>query len=105
MIEVGQTLWFVPTSRRSIALDVKVAKVGRKWAYLTNRDRVCMRTLDVDGGNCSSPGRCYLSREHYEEARVNDAAWRGLEDAMRYTRRPENVTAEQINQARRLLGL
>lgn len=70
-LKVGQQLWFVPRERRSSQPKfVTVTKVGRDWAYVSghrHNSRVSLVSLDIDGGEYASPGRCYLNREEYEQ--------------------------------------
>lgn len=60
-------VYYVPTGRRGAgACDIIVEKVGRKWAYLSNGRRVEIGQTAVDGGQYSSPGRIYASKDVYE---------------------------------------
>ena len=82
---------------------VRVGKVGSKWARLEHGNyRVNLETLDINDGNYSSPGRCYLSVEHYEQEQRRLAAWRELCNCVRsFERPPSHLTAEEIE---RVLG-
>jgi hypothetical protein len=102
-LTVGQELWLVPD--RGLARAVKVVKVGRKWADLDNRGRVDMATMALDGGEYSSPGRCYLSRDEHDrevELRIAWAYFAGLVCDHRRTP-PEGVSVSQIENAQRAL--
>ena len=71
-LKVGQKLWMVYSDhRRGHSHEVTVEQVGRKWAYLDkfNKSRIYIASLKVDGGEYSSPGQCYLSKEDYEKER------------------------------------
>jgi hypothetical protein len=68
-IQVGQEILFVPhryQSRDKPKLMV-VETVGTRWAQLEGGPRFDIETLEVDGGNYSSPGSVKLSSALYEE--------------------------------------
>lgn len=83
-LTVGQKLWFVYSDRRrGNSLELTVTKVGRKWASTCSSGwpesyRINIETLRADGGQYTSPGRAYLSREAYEAELAVDTAWRNL---------------------------
>lgn len=112
-LTIGQELWFVPNDRRSDPFLVIVHKVGHKWAGVTygrtGRDwgRINIETLRMDGGEYPSPGRCYLSKAHYDLEMAREIAWSRIRHAMRnhYGDPPKTVTTEQIIQAAQLLGI
>jgi hypothetical protein len=112
---VGQKLLFVREDRLAIsyqrgrnetidqATELTVERLGRKWARCGSY-RVHRYTLDVDGDGYGSPGRCYLSREHYAAEKAADRAWRALSTKLLH--RPDNgPSAEAIRQAAALLGV
>lgn len=88
------------------ATEITVERIGRKWAHCSPGYRVDRHTLAVSGEGYSSPGRCYLSREHYAAEKAADAAWRAfLARVHSIYRRPPGLTAEAIRQAMDVLGL
>ena len=103
-LEVGQELWYVPSDTRREAKAVIVTKVGRKWATLDNHNRVDMETMDVDGGNYSSPGTCYLDRKAYEEQCRANKLFMEFYRKLGYCVK-RGVTAEDILQAAKLLHI
>lgn len=108
MLQVGQTLWFVPRVRHlGQPQEVTVAKVGRKWAELDGRrGRIAVETLAMDGGEYASPGRCYLSREAWESEVALREVWRAFQRQVeRRGSPPEGVTEDTIRQAVTLLRL
>jgi hypothetical protein len=108
MLQVGQTLVFVPSSRRGQPTEVTVTKVGRRWADIEPPyiGRVDIDTLSVDGGNHSSPGRCYLSMEDYETEKATNQAWLDFWRTIdRKHSRPKGVTVEVIHNVVEILGL
>jgi hypothetical protein len=105
-LTVGQTLWYVPRELRfQKPSEVTVQKIGRKWAQVDYRLRIDVQTLIADGGDYSSPGRCYLSREEYEAELARRDAWRDFCKLLRWSRQPRAATIEAIEQAQILLGL
>jgi hypothetical protein len=108
MLTVGQTLIFVPSERRRgiDPVEVTVEKVGRKWAAISNRRRIGIGDLAADGGQYSSPGRCYLSREEYDGKVRAESAWRALSRAIdQRWNPPEGVSVAKIEAAAKMLGL
>lgn len=70
-LKVGQSVFYVPNHRYGTPAYVKVQKVGRKWATLDNRVRIEIESGVADGGEYSSPGAAYLSKDDYlSEVRV-----------------------------------
>ena len=63
-LSVGQKLYFVSNVRYKKNAVVEIVKIGRKYAYLDNGDRIDDR-LRVDGNGYNSPGKCYLSKRQY----------------------------------------
>ena len=101
--KVGQALYYVPANRRDAPASLTIEKVGRKW-LTTDGPRINAATLYADGGNYSSPGHCYLSREDYERHRADEAQWVVLRDAVgRAWRVPDGVDAATIRQAMAML--
>lgn len=102
--EVGQSLWWVPAQRRGTPHAVNIKAVGRKWLQLDNHERVDIKTLFADGGDYSSPGRCYLSEEAWRADVALCVAWDELRLTMsRHYVPPDGVTMSQIQNARRSL--
>lgn len=109
---VGQELFWEASdafSRRkgNTTKMVTIAKVGRQWLALSDGHRIDAVTLLADGGDYSSPGRCFLSREDWDAHNANKNrfdAWIDLRVKMPNCV-PENVSAEDIAKARHLLGL
>lgn len=103
---VGQKLWWVPSNRHGSNREVGVTKVGRKWAQLSNHHRIDVQTLVADAGEFSSPGTCYRDQAEYEAAAALERAWSRLrQDISLAYQRPEQVSLENIEAARSLLGL
>lgn len=100
-LSVGQELWFVHRERRSGAPHaVVVTKVGRKWAQLDRGGyRIDVNTLAADGGNYTSPGRCWINRETWEAEEVRQDAWSNLRSYFdhRWTA-PAGISTAQIRE-------
>ena len=94
--------WLYVVWNRRGAHNARVGKVGRKWITLDTGDRVDLDTLEINDGNYTSPGRCYLSQEHYDRKKRRASAWSGLKFFVRdYDRPPSHLTTEAIE---RVLG-
>lgn len=108
-LEVGQKLWLVLSRNSSHQQEVTVTKVGRKWATLDHGYRpyrIDKESMEVDGGQYMSPGRCHLSRDEYERAKKRGDDWSSLLSAIRNRwSPPPRATSESIAEARKLLGL
>lgn len=107
--EEGQELVYVPCrignqSAREHRV-VRVVKTGHKWIYISNGQRICRQSLRADGGNYSSPGRCYWSLEDYQKERDTITAWDALKTSVRNQQSvPAGLTSDQIQRAMKMLG-
>ena len=104
MLTVGQKLWCVPSQRRGSPHEVTVEKVGRKWANIGYRDRIDIETLRIDGGEYSSPGTCYVSKQAYEDEIKLGQAWEAFRRSIDYST-PKGITIERIQEAQKILGI
>lgn len=108
-IQAGQKLWCVVDFRHGRNInppsqnEVVVRKVGRKYADLDSGERLILDTMTLDGGQYTSPGKCYLSKEAYDSAEGATLAWRHLKNAMGGWKAPAGVTIADIEAARALL--
>jgi hypothetical protein len=102
---VGQKLIYVPNFKRGAKpYEVTVERVGRKWAYLANNQGRIDSDLHADGGNYSSPGRCYGSWTEYEETTALYKAWGEFKaDIQRKLYPPDTI--EDISVARMALKI
>lgn len=102
----GMTLFYVPSGRRHAQpYEVTVERVGRKWAYLAgNNGRIDIDTLQADGDDYSSPGRCYGSREEWEATTERRQVWDRLRRGMPYGP-PESVSTEDLKAIAVRLGV
>lgn len=107
MLSVGQTLWMVPSARYAgPPCEVTVTRVGRKWAEISRGGyRIDKTTLYIDGGDYSSPGRCYLTRAEHDNEVAMQRAWDALRNLVerKYTP-PDGMTVEAIRAALVALG-
>ncbi len=104
-LTVGQTLYWVPYSHRGQHSFVSVEKIGRKWAHLSNHNRIELETLRADSGDHSCPGQCWLSKEAHDAEKSRADAWHELLRKLRYMAPPAGVTTDDIAAARKLLRL
>ena len=105
-LTVGQTLYWVPSDLRwGKPKNVQVEKIGRRWAALSTGRRIDVETMWADGGEFSSPGMCWMSKEAYEAHHARALAWGRLATALRNLSPPAGVTADDIAAARKLLRL
>ena len=107
-LTVGQTLWYVPTAwggGQRPGCEVTVTKIGTRWATLDWPGRIDKRTWRADGGEYSSPGRCYLSREHHDAHQRTEKVWNALAKRIQYANVPVDATEAKIHQAAALLGI
>lgn len=101
-----QVVWYVPWHGNP--RNMTVSKVGRKWAATEERPdlKILIGTDEVHVPNFGRVGTIYLSREAREEQARLSAAWDDVrKDLYGKVTRPDAVTVEDINAARRLLGL
>lgn len=106
MIEVGQKLWCAYNQRYNQNEFAEVVKVGRKWIELSNRRRADKTTLIIDGGQYSSPGKCHISKEAYEEDQERLCRWDEFRKKISSIYHcPDNVTIEKIDRALEVLWM
>lgn len=104
-ITEGKSLWWVASNNAKTQCAVTVTKVGRKWATLSNGNRIDIGTLVADGGQYVSPGQCYESQQVYEQAMALHLAWQKLTRDVRDMQRPAHMTIEKIAEIRTLLSI
>lgn len=103
---VGQKLWCVMDRNRRHEFEVEVTKVARKWVSIGKRygdgpPRDCGRfQIDgshLDGGQWSSPGRVWPSKEAWETYRDLEKAWSDFRmNISRTYHMPEHLTGDDI---------
>lgn len=112
-LKVGDKLWRVLANHRHIdgpGVEVEVTKVGRKWATIGQGYqpyRIDLETWSIDGGDHSSPGRCYASQETYRESIRLQDAWRKLMSFMSstYGNVPPGIDLAWIEAVHEKLGI
>ena len=102
-MKVGDTLYFVYNDRS--CRHVKVEKVGRVWAYLSNGYRIDLKILRADGGNYSSPGRAWHSKLEHDDSVTKDKLWLLFRFLVREVSLDNDLTTEQIVAAAAALGI
>ncbi len=97
---VGQTLYLSEFNLRRghYTYPLKIAKIGRKWLEMDDvtKTRVDIQTLAIDGGNYSSPGKAYLSKEAYVEEHETSRLWADLKDRVARGKCPDLDTVQRI---------
>lgn len=105
---IGQTLWlhFTENRHNTEVRPYVVTKIGHKWLTVAKEgwplvtERVAISDLRIDGGEYSSPGRAYVSKEAFEEEKAFQTAWDKLETYVRNNHRvPANLTLADIQAA------
>lgn len=105
-LKVGQELVYVPSDSRRPIQRVTIEKIGRKWATLSKHyGRIDLATLQVDGGDYSSPGRCWVSEEAHTQFVAATKEWREFCQLIWGYSPPASLTADKIREARKILGL
>jgi len=102
-LEVGQKLWYVPNSSRDNQQEVTIQNIGRKWAKADYVSKIDINTLEVNGGQYSSPGRCYLSKEEYDNYVLIRSVWTELAKKITMYKLPDGMTLEKIDAIRELV--
>jgi hypothetical protein len=114
--KVGMKLWFQPNGySRSDGPGhyLVVTKVGRKWVSLGDSDRpqwsdryrVEVGEVAVDGNNYSSPGNVWATKEECEKASLLSKEWSEFARKLTYQSVPDGLTIEALQQVKTLLGI
>lgn len=102
-LKVGQEVYYVSNIRDRHKAFVNVVKVGRVWAELSNDyGRANLRTLKIDGGQSSSPGRVYLNEQAYLDQCEFIAISKKITGSLFAT---FNCTLDELREAAKLLGV
>lgn len=111
--KVGDQLWLevaVRSRKSRYTTYATVTKVGRKWltldadlGYLLHADKI---SLERHPANVAPWFRLWATREECEEHERNQSAWSQLRKQLsRTSDRPDDITADAIEQAAKLLGI
>lgn len=76
---------------------VEVLSTGRKWGKFRSRYRFDLETLEIDGGEYSSPGRCYLTMKEYEDEFNRNKEWEKIRLRTGF-KCPDHLTLEDVQQ-------
>jgi hypothetical protein len=97
----GGVLWFVPARSKDTPREVSIDAVGTKWLTCAGIGRVDKATLrPEEGGGC-----CYPSRQAWEAEKALLKAWKEFSLEVSCCVIPPVATVEQIEEARKVLGL
>lgn len=108
MLTVGQKLWYMPW--RHTPCETTVSQVARKWATMVDHrhpraDITNGWPMWADGGQHSSPGVYYQSREAYEEDLRLTKLWQDFANGINRVSRNRAITESDIRQAADLLQI
>lgn len=105
--KIGQSLYFVPNNKSNNTTEWwTVEKVGRKWLTCKRYNRECRvdkKTLNVDGGNYNSPGRCYLSKEEYDKQKYHKDLWESIKHKFDTYNLPNWATVDNLSKIKELI--
>ena len=90
---IGAEVWVV--WRNGPPRMETVTAVGRKWVQI-GRYRFDHETLKLDGGQYTSPGQAYLSRDEWERNTEKEKAWWRFKSGLAW-RAPDHLSLEDIN--------
>jgi hypothetical protein len=97
-LKAGDKLYFLSHQKYRASEEVTVLKAGRKWATLDNDTRIDLEDWVADGGDYSSPGRCYLSKQEYDDECELLDKWEALVEKLDRRSPPEGMTPAKIAQ-------
>ena len=104
-MKVGDEVYVVYNDiRRGDPFIAKIARVGRKFAYLEWIYRFDLSNMEIDGKGGASPGRVYKSKSEYEELLKIEANWRSIRDAIGFYGRPKWATPEAVAELLEVIG-
>jgi hypothetical protein len=98
LLKAGDELYFLAHQKYRSSEEVTVLKVGRKWATLDNQARIDLSDWLADGGAYSSPGRCYLSKQEYDDEQELLDKWETFAKRVSERNPPEGMTIGKITQ-------
>jgi hypothetical protein len=102
----GTKLWFVGSRNSRTEREVTVLSVGRKWAKLDNHTRIDIETMWADGGQYSSPGRAFRSKQEYDANVMLDRLWSDFRHHVAdFYGKPDGITEGRIRAAAAALGI
>jgi len=105
--KVDMDVFVVHTNRGAVlGTTMKIIKVARKWATLTNGERFDIVTWVLDPGNHNNFGNAYPSEQEYVNELALKEAWSNFKYGIsRYYSLPDILTIERIKQAAELIGI
>lgn len=90
---VGQKLFWVHKLSRDRCGIVTIEKIGNKWIYLSNLERIDCEDLISPRGF----GRCYLSENEYRDEIELSSEWQKIRQWLsEHGRVPEGMTVAKI---------
>lgn len=105
---IGDKLYFVYSDRRrGEPQEVTITAIGRKWLSIDKSwiPRINKETLFADGGQYTSPGQCYLSKDDYERSALRAQRWDTLRAKISRTwDAPDHLDTPAINEIIRMIA-
>ncbi|QDP58732.1 MAG: hypothetical protein GOVbin1573_19 [Prokaryotic dsDNA virus sp.] len=106
--QVGQSVLVVDAMRpdHPIIREGKIAKIGRKWAYLEPAylGRFDVTTKEIDAGGYSRTSTVWRSEEEYQASVRLRRRWWRICDAARYPwSPPKHLTSADLDDLERIL--
>jgi len=98
LLKAGDKLYFLAHSKYRSSEDVTVLKAGRKWATLDNQTRIDLSDWIADGGEYVSPGRCYLSKQEYDDECELLDKWEAFVKKINRSDPPDGMTVGKITE-------
>lgn len=97
-IEAGQYMVWEPAE--GAAKQVCVMSVGRLWTHLDNGHKISNETLEAEftGYGHSVPGRCWLTRAHYEENSERMKTIMDMRLALNRAKNLEHLTVPELKE-------
>lgn len=103
--------WGADRKRHRVMQEMTITAVGRKWLTVKRgvpgpEGRVDKVTLDVDGGDFSSPGRCYRTERGRDEADEVERLWDHIKASLPHIYwPPPQVDSHAIKRVLAMLGI
>ena len=109
-LKVGDQVIFAPSRYTQISSPnefktLTITSIGRKWVYTNHQYRFNKKTLLIDAGGYSQPGKIYLSKEKYLEQIKKEKAWNNIRTLVnsRYSP-PENIDYQSLENIAEILA-
>lgn len=104
--KVDDQVYYVPRDQRWDQPRYKfISKVGRKWIYCGDRFRFDKETLQVDGGQYSSPGRVYRQLSDYEAVLRRNRKYQAIAKTFDHYGKRDRFDEDQLDRVIAILDI